>query len=430
MKTPFLTLAQAREIKESWPTPFHIYDEAGIRKNARALKKAFAWNPGFKEYFAVKATPTPGILKLLREEGCGVDCSSLTELMMSERCGFSGSEIMFSSNETPAGDFRLADKLGATINLDDLTHVDFLYETLGHVPETVSCRFNPGGLFTLGESKEGFQVMDKPGDAKYGMTREQLAQAYTRLSELGTKHFGLHAFLASNTISNAYYPALARILFQTAAELAKETGCHIAFINLSGGVGVPYLPDQPANDIALIGEGVRRAYEEILVPAGMGDVAIFTELGRFMLAPYGHLVTTAVHEKHIYKEYIGVDACAANLMRPALYGAYHHITVLGKEDSPCDHKYDVVGGLCENNDKFAVDRMLPKIDMGDYLIIHDAGAHGYSMGYNYNGKLRSAEVLLKADGSFQMIRRAETAKDYFATIDFTDAFQRMFGEAQ
>ena len=416
MKTPFLTLAQAREIKESWPTPFHIYDEAGIRKNARALKEAFSWNPGFKEYFAVKATPTPGILKLLREEGCGVDCSSLTELMMSQRCGFGGSEIMFSSNETPAEDFRLADRLGATINLDDLTHVDFLQETLGHVPETVSCRFNPGGLFTLGESKEGFQVMDKPGDAKYGMTREQLAQAYTRLAELGAKHFGLHAFLASNTISNAYYPALARILFQTAADLAKETGCHIAFINLSGGVGIPYRPDQPANDIAVIGEGVRQAYEEILVPAGMGDVAIFTELGRFMLAPYGHLVTTAVHEKHIYKEYIGVDACAANLMRPALYGAYHHITVLGKENANCDHMYDVVGGLCENNDKFAVDRMLPKIDKGDILVIHDTGAHGFSMGYQYNGKLRSAELLLKEDGSVEMMRRAETPDDYFATL--------------
>ena len=416
MKTPFLTLAQAQEIKKAYPTPFHIYDEAGIRKNARALKEAFSWNPGFKEYFAVKATPTPGILKLLREEGCGVDCSSLTELMMSDRCGFGGSEIMFSSNETPAGDFLLADKLGATINLDDLTHVDFLYETLGHVPETISCRFNPGGLFTLGESKEGFQVMDKPGDAKYGMTREQLAQAYSRLSQLGAKHFGLHAFLASNTISNAYYPALARILFQTAVDVARETGCHIAFINLSGGVGVPYRPDQPANDIAVIGEGVRQAYEDILVPAGMGDVAIYTELGRFMLAPYGHLVTTAVHEKHIYKEYIGVDACAANLMRPAIYGAYHHITVLGKENAPCDHMYDVVGGLCENNDKFAVDRMLPQIDKGDILVIHDTGAHGFSMGYQYNGKLRSAELLLKEDGSVEMMRRAETPDDYFATL--------------
>ncbi len=416
MKKPFLTLAQAKEIAKTYPTPFHIYDERGIRANARALKAAFAWNPGFKEYFAVKATPTPGILKLLREEGCGVDCSSLTELMMAERCGFSGSEIMFSSNETPASEFALAAKLGAYINLDDLTHVDFLRETLGYVPETVCCRFNPGGMFTLGESKEGFQVMDNPGQAKYGMTRPQLAQAFTRLRELGAKQFGIHAFLASNTISNEYYPALARLLFETAADVAEETGCPVAFINLSGGVGVPYRPDQSANDIAAIGAGVRRAYEEILVPAGMGDVAIFTELGRFMLAPFGHLVTTAVHEKHIYKEYIGVDACAANLMRPAIYGAYHHITVLGKEDAPRDHVYDVVGSLCENSDKFAIDRALPKIDAGDTLVIHDTGAHGFSMGYNYNGKLRSAELLLREDGSVELMRRAETPEDYFATL--------------
>ena len=416
MKKPFLTLAQAREIRETYPTPFHIYDERGIRENARRLKAAFGWNPGFKEYFAVKATPTPGILKILREEGCGVDCSSLTELMMAEKCGFSGGEIMFSSNETPASEFALAAKLGAYINLDDLTHVDFLRETLGYVPETVCCRFNPGGVFTLGESKEGFQVMDNPGQAKYGMTRPQLAQAFTRLRELGAKQFGIHAFLASNTISNEYYPALARLLFETAADVAEETGCPVAFINLSGGVGVPYRPDQSANDIAVIGAGVHQAYEEILVPAGMGDVAIFTELGRFMLAPFGHLVTTAVHEKHIYKEYIGVDACAANLMRPAIYGAYHHITVLGKEDAPRDHVYDVVGSLCENSDKFAIDRALPKIDAGDTLVIHDTGAHGFSMGYNYNGKLRSAELLLREDGSVELMRRAETPEDYFATL--------------
>ena len=416
MKKPFLTLAQAKEIASTHPTPFHIYDERGIRENARALRAAFAWNPGFKEYFAVKATPTPGILKLLREEGCGVDCSSLTELMMSEKCGFSGSEIMFSSNETPAEEFELAARLGAYINLDDLTHVDFLYRTMGRVPETVCCRFNPGGVFTLGESKEGFQVMDKPGDAKYGMTRPQLAQAFTRLRELGAKRFGIHAFLASNTISDEYYPALARLLFQTAADVAEETGCHIAFINLSGGVGVPYRPDQSANDIAVIGEGVRRAYEEILVPAGMGDVAIFTELGRFMLAPFGHLVTTAVHEKHIYKEYIGVDACAANLMRPAIYGAYHHITVMGKETAPADHEYDVTGSLCENSDKFAIDRMLPEISIGDLLVIHDTGAHGHAMGYQYNGRLRSAEVLLCQDGTTRLMRRAETPEDYFATV--------------
>lgn len=416
MKTPFLTLEQTQAIIQNHPTPFHIYDEAGIRANAQALRAAFSWNPGFKEYFAVKATPTPGILKVLKEEGCGVDCSSFTELMMAERCGFSGDDIMFSSNETPAGEFVMARKLDAILNLDDLTHVDFLHRTLGHIPDTISCRFNPGGTFTLGASEEGFQVMDNPGDAKYGMTRPQLAEAFARLKELGAKHFGIHAFLASNTLSNDYYPALARILFQTAVEVAQETGCHISFINLSGGVGIPYRPDQPANDIACIGAGVRAAYEEILVPAGMDDVSIFTELGRFMLAPYGHLVTTAIHEKHIYKEYIGVDACSVNLMRPAMYGAYHHITVLGKEGEPCDHQYDVVGSLCENSDKFAIDRMLPAIDRGDILVIHDTGAHGFAMGYQYNGKLRSAELLLKPDGSVELMRRAETPEDYFATL--------------
>ena len=416
MKKPFVTLEQLQAITAQYPTPFHLYDEKGIRENARRLKEAFAWNPGFKEYFAVKATPSPAILKILHEEGCGTDCSSLTELMMSDRCGFHGSEIMFSSNDTPAEEFVLADQLGATINLDDFTHIDFLKETIGHIPETISCRYNPGGTFSIGASKEGFQVMDNPGEAKYGFTRAQLTEGFRKLKEMGAKHFGIHAFLASNTLSNEYYPTLAGILSQTAVELQEETGCDITFINLSGGVGVPYKPDQPANDIAAIGEGVRRKFEEILVPAGMGNVSIFTELGRFMLAPYGCLVTRATHEKHTYKEYIGVDACAANLMRPAMYGAYHHITVMGKEDAPCDHKYDVTGCLCENNDKFAIDRMLPKIDKGDLLVIHDTGAHGFSMGYNYNGRLRSAEVLLQSDGSTRLIRRAETPDDYFATL--------------
>ena len=415
MKKPFVTLEQLQAITRQYPTPFHLYDEKGIRDTARALYRAFSWNPGYREFFAVKATPNPQILKILKEEGCGVDCSSLTELMMSDRCGFAGDQIMFSSNDTPAEEFALAAKLGATINLDDISHIDFLKDTIGYIPKKISCRYNPGGTFTLGESEEGFQVMDNPGQAKYGMTRPQMTQAFRRLKELGAEEFGIHAFLASNTLSNEYYPALAAILFQMAVELKNETGCHITFINLSGGVGVPYLPDQPANDIAVIGEGVRRAYEDILVPAGMGDVSLCTELGRFMLAPNGHLVTRVLHEKQTYKDYIGVDACAANLMRPAMYGAYHHITVMGKEDQPCDHQYDVTGALCENNDKFAVDRMLPKIDIGDLLVIHDTGAHGHAMGYQYNGRLRSAEVLLQADGSTRLIRRAETPEDYFAT---------------
>ena len=416
MKKPFVTKEQLDAIAARYPTPFYLYDERGIRENARRLKAAFAWNPGFREYFAVKATPTPAILKLLHEEGCGCDCSSLTELMMSDRCGIRGEEIVFSSNNTPAEEYQLADKLGAVINLDDITHVDFLEQAIGHIPEKICCRYNPGGVFTLGQTREGFQVMDNPGEAKYGMTRAQIADAFRMLRDRGAKEFGLHAFLASNTLSNEYYPQLAKVLFQLAVELKEETGCHITFIDLSGGVGVPYLPDAPENDIAAIGEGVRRVYEEVLVPAGMGDVALYSELGRFMLAPYGCLVTRAIHEKHIYKEYIGVDACACNLMRPAMYGSYHHITVMGKENAPCDHKYDVAGGLCENNDKFAIDRMLPKIDRGDLLVIHDAGAHGFSIGYNYNGKLRSAELLLREDGSVDQIRRAETPDDYFATL--------------
>ena len=418
-KRPFVTKEQLESIVRQYPTPFHLYDEKGIRENARMLRRAFAWNPGFKEYFAVKATPTPAILKLLGVEGCGVDCSSLTELMLADRCGFRGGEIMFSSNDTPAEEFRLAAQLGATINLDDFTHIDFLAETIGTIPETISCRFNPGGTFSIGAGREGFQVMDHPGESKFGFTRAQLTEGFRKLKALGAKRFGLHAFLASNTLSNAYYPTLSGILFETAVELRRETGCDIRFINLSGGVGIPYRPEQPANDILAIGEGVRQKYEEILVPAGMGDVAIFTELGRFMLGPYGCLVTTATHFKHTHKEYVGVDACAANLMRPAMYGAYHHITVMGKEDAPCDHKYDITGALCENNDKFAVDRILPEIERGDLLVIHDTGAHGFSMGYNYNGRLRSAEVLLREDGSTQLIRRAETPDDYFSTISFS-----------
>lgn len=413
-KVPFVTKEQLEEIVKQYPTPFHLYDEKGIRENARKVNAAFSWNKGFKEYFAVKATPNPYILKILKEEGCGTDCSSMTELMMSDACDFSGHDIMFSSNATPPEDFEMAARLGTIINLDDFTHIDFVEKVLGKLPETMCCRLNTGGNFELSNG-----IMDTPGEAKYGFTREQLTEGYKKMMDKGVKHFGLHAFLASNTKTNEYYPALARILFKTAVELKEETGASIEFINLSGGVGIPYHPDEQANDIMAIGEGVRQAFEEILVPAGLGDVAIFTEMGRFMLGPYGHLIARAIHEKHIYKEYIGLDACACNLMRPAMYGSYHHITVAGKEDAPCDHVYDVTGSLCENNDKFAVDRKLPKIDMGDLIIIHDTGAHGFAMGYNYNGKLRSAEILLKEDGGTQMIRRAETPADYFATFDFS-----------
>ena len=417
-KIPFVTKEQLEDIASRYATPFYLYDEKGIRETARRVNKAFSWNKGFKEYFAVKATPTPGILKILHEEGCGADCSSYTELLMADAVGFKGDEIMFSSNDTPAEDFQLARKLNATINLDDITHIDFL-ERVADIPDTVCCRYNPGGHFAIANN-----IMDNPGDAKYGMTREQLTEAYKRLMAKGVKHFGLHAFLASNTVTNDYYPELARILFKVAVELKEETGASIKFINLSGGVGIAYRPGQPQNDIMETGEGVRRAYEEVLVPAGMGNVRLYTEMGRYMLAPYGALVSRVIHQKHIYKEYIGLDACAANLMRPAIYGAYHHITVMGKEHAPCDHKYDVTGGLCENNDKFAIDRMLPEINIGDLVFIHDAGAHGFAMGYNYNGKLRSAELLLKEDGSVEMIRRAETPADYFATFDFTGLFNK------
>lgn len=417
-KKPFVTLEQVQEMVKKYPTPFHLYDEKGIRENARRIKQAFAWNPGFHEYFAVKACPNPRLLQILKEEGFGCDCSSYTELLMSEAVGQVGEDIMFSSNVTPAEDFALAAKLGAIINFDDITHIDF-FEKIAPFPETMSCRYNPGGDFKIEN-----EIMDTPQDAKYGMTRPQLTEAYRKLLSKGVKHFGLHAFLASNTVANEYYPVLARLLFQTAVELHEETGAHIAFINLSGGVGIPYRPEQNANDIMAIGEGVRKAYEEVLVPAGMGDVAIYTEMGRFVMGPYGCLVAKCLHHKHTHKEYVGLDACAANLMRPAMYGAYHHITVLGKEDAPCDHKYDVTGGLCENNDKFAIDRMLPKIDDGDYLVIHDTGAHGFAMGYNYNGKLRSAEVLLREDGTTELIRRAETPEDYFATLDVTGVFKK------
>ncbi|MDF2803509.1 MAG: Orn/DAP/Arg decarboxylase 2 [Anaerocolumna sp.] len=414
MKKPFVTLEKVLEIEKQYPTPYHIYDEAGIRENAKNLMKAFSWNKGFREYFAVKATPNPFLLKILKEEGCGADCSSLSELIMSDKIGITGEDIMFSSNNTPAEEFVKARELNAIINLDDFTHIDFLNEVAG-IPEVISCRYNPGGIYEVSNG-----IMDNPGDAKYGLTKEQLLEGFVKLKSLGAKKFGIHSFLVSNTLGNEYYPMLARTLFELSVEVKNETGIEISFINLSGGVGIPYKPEEKPNDIMYIGDEVRKAYEEIMIPAGLSEVAIYTELGRYMLAPFGHLITKAQHEKNTYKNYVGVDACAVNLMRPAMYGAYHHITVLGKEEEPLDYTYDVVGSLCENNDKFAIDRKLPKVDKGDFLCIHDTGAHGYAMGYNYNGKLKSAELLLKEDGSVQMIRRAETLQDYFATFDFCD----------
>lgn len=419
-KKPFTTKEKLEEIASVYPTPFHIYDEAGIRSNVENLKKAFSWNKGFKEYFAVKATPNPFLISILREYGCGCDCSSVTELMLSKAIGAVGDDVMFSSNDTPASEFKYANDMGAIINLDDITHIEILEKTLGKLPKKLSCRYNPGGYFKISNN-----IMDNPGDAKYGLTTEQLFEAFKILKSKGVEEFGIHAFLASNTVTNEYYPTLAKTLFEVAVKLKEETGANIKFINLSGGIGIPYKPDQEPNDIFEIGAGVKAVYDEVLVPAGMGDVSIYTELGRFMMGPYGALVTRAINEKHTHKEYIGVDACAVNLMRPAMYGAYHHITVMGKENEPCDCKYDVTGSLCENNDKFAIDRMLPRIDMGDLIYIHDAGAHGFAMGYNYNGKLKSSEILLKPDGSFELIRRAETPADYFRTFDCFDFYKKV-----
>ena len=420
MKNTFVTAEQAEKIASLYPTPFYLYDEKGIRENAKRLHEAFFWNKGYKEFFAVKATPNPFLLQILHECGCGCDCSSMTELMLSEAAGITGEEIMFSSNDTPAEEFVKCRDLGGIINLDDITHIPVVEKALGTLPEVMSCRFNPGGVFQISNG-----IMDNPGDAKYGMTREQILEAYAMLKQRGVKRFGLHAFLVSNTVSNDYYPMLAQVLFRLAVEIKEVTGVELSFINLSGGIGIPYRPDEAGNDIMLIGEGVHRVFDEVLRPAGLGDIAIYTELGRYMLAPYGALITRVINEKHIYKEYIGVDACAVNLMRPAMYGAYHHITVLGKEGQTADHLYDVTGSLCENNDKFAVDRMLPEICIGDLLFIHDTGAHGYSMGYNYNGKLKCAELLLKEDQSVELIRRAETPRDYFATFDCFPVFEKI-----
>ena len=421
-KTPFITQEQAEAIASQYPTPFYLYDEKGIRQNVRRLLDAFSWNPGFREYFAVKATPNPAIISILQEYGCGVDCSSETELMLAEFMGMHGDDIMFSSNDTPTREFAYASELGAIVNLDDLTHVDSFVKALGSrpMPQVMSLRFNPGGDFSFANG-----IFGSPQDAKFGLTEPQMLEAAARLRDLGVKELGIHALLASNTVTNEYYPALARTLFALAVRVQDEVGIRVSFVNLSGGVGVAYRPDEPENDIAAIGAGVRKVYEEILVPAGMDDVAIYTELGRFMTGPYGALVTCVIHQKHIYHDYLGVDACAVNLMRPMLYGAYHHITVLGKEDAPATHTYDVTGMLCENSDRLANGRVLPEVQIGDLLYIHDCGAHGHSMGYNYNGRLRSAEILLCADGTTRLIRRAETPADYFATLDVLPGGQRL-----
>ena len=409
MKTPFVTREQLESLTQEFPTPFHLYDEAGIRETARALHQAFAWNEGFKEYFAIKATPNPSILKILQEEGCGVDTASYVELLMADKLGFSGKEIMFSSNNTPADEFVYARELGATINLDAYEDIAFL-KSVTSIPKVIFCRYNPGGVFELGTD-----IMDNPEEAKFGMTKEQLIQAFIELKELGVEEFGIHALLASNTVSNDYYPELARQLFELAVEVVENTGVHLGFINLSGGVGVNYKPEQEPNDIAIIGEGVHRVFDAILKPAGLGHVKIYTELGRFMLASHGLLVTRVTHKKKTYRTYVGIDASAVNLLRPAMYGAYHHITNMDRPEEPTE-VVDVVGSLCENNDKFAKQRELPVTEIGDLLVIHDTGAHGFSMGYQYNAKLRSAEVLLQEDGQARLIRRAEKPEDYLATL--------------
>jgi len=419
MKNAYVSKEQVEAIAREYPSPFYLYDEKGIRETARKLYKAFSWNPGFREYFAIKATPNPTILRILKEEGCGVDCSSQVELTMAEACGFTGEEIMFSSNDTPEEEYIFANQLGGIINLDDFSNIAELEETLGTLPKTMSLRFNPGGYFKIANT-----IMDNPEEAKFGMTEAQILEGYRILKEKGVEHFGIHAFLASNTVSNDYYPVLAKQLFQLVLRIKKELGISLDFVNLSGGIGIPYRPEQEQNDIFLIGQGVREVYEELLVPNGLGHIRLCTELGRFMLAPYGALITKVIHFKETYRHYAGVDACASNLMRPAMYDAYHHITVLGKEEEKETKTYDVVGSLCENNDKFAKNRELPVLEKGDYLFFHDAGAHGFAMGYNYNGKLWCAELLLKEDGTVKCIRRAQRDTDYFATLDIDEDFQK------
>jgi diaminopimelate decarboxylase len=403
---------EIERIAQEYGTPFHIYDEKAIRRNVRRLQAAFAWNPGFKEYFAVKATPNPYILKILAEEGTGADCSSLPELILAEKAGLKGENIVFSSNDTPAAEFRKARDLGAIINLDDITHIDFLDKEAG-IPEMISFRYNPGPL------REGNTIIGKPEDAKYGLTREQLFEAYAKARGLGAKRFGIHTMVISNELDPEFFIETARMMFELAVELKEKIGIRIEIINLGGGIGIPYRLGQDPVDLEYVGKRIKQVYEQIIVPNGLDPLKVAMECGRMITGPYGYLVARVLHKKEIYKNYIGLDASMSDLMRPGIYGAYHHITVVGKEQMVPDHQYDVTGGLCENNDKFAVDRILPKMTIGDLVVIHDTGAHGHAMGFNYNGKLRSKELLLKPDGQVEMIRRAETIEDYFATLDFS-----------
>ena len=410
-KLPF-SQAQLDEMLQKYPTPFHLYDEAAIRANVKRLLAAFSWAPAFKEYFAVKATPNPFLLKILKEEGLGADCSSAAELVLAEKVGITGENIMFSSNDTPAEEYAKAVELGAIINLDDISHIEYLERHVG-LPELLSFRYNPGS------ARAGNTIIGKPEDAKYGLTKEQLFEAYRIVRDKGVKRFGIHTMVISNELNPDYFIETARMMMTLAKEIYETLGIRIEMINFGGGIGIPYRPEDSQVDLEYVGAGIRKLYEEIIVPAGLAPLKLALECGRMIAGPYGYLVSKVLHKKETYKNYVGLDACMANLMRPALYGSYHHITVVGKEKQPLDHVYDVTGSLCENNDKFAIDRALPQVDIGDVVVIHDAGAHGHAMGFNYNGKLRSAEILLKADGTTELIRRAETLEDYFATLDFS-----------
>ena len=411
-KTLPLTYERLEEITKTYPTPFHLYDEAAIRANARRLLEAFAWNEGFKEYFATKATPNPFLLKILKEEGFGADCSSLPELLLAEKAGIVGEEIMFSSNDTPADEYVKAQELGAIINLDDISHISFLEQHLGTLPEVLSFRYNPGKL------RAGTSIMGNPEEAKYGFTHDQIFEGFEIIRQKGVTRYGLHTFIISNELNGQYFIDTANMLFDLAIQLQKRIGIRIEFVNFSGGIGIPYRPEDSEVDLEWLGEEIHKSYQDKIVAHNLHPLKIFMECGRVITGPYGYLVSRVLHLKHIYKTHVGLDACMADLMRPAMYGAYHHITVANKQDEPVEEVYDVTGSLCESIDRFAVDRKLPEIEVGDLLVIHDTGAHGHAMGFNYNAKLRSAELLLRENGDVAQIRRAETIDDYFTTLDF------------